>query len=212
MRRDHTERGPVRSAGERRVLHPGWRRSRRFVAASTLVSVPAGGGAHPGSLVEVPAASFRMGDDSVWAYPGDGEAPVHDVALDGFRIDRYTVTNDAFAAFRRRDGLGHRRRTIRLVVRVRRPAPRRLPRHPRRRRGRVVAPGPRRGLAPPRRTALRRRRARRPSRGPRVVERRARVLPVDRDPPPDRGRVGVRRPGRARRHRVPVGRRPRTGR
>ena len=40
-----------------------------------------------------------MGDDSVWAYPGDGEGPVHDVALDAFRIDRYAVTNDAFAAF-----------------------------------------------------------------------------------------------------------------
>ena len=50
-------------------------------------------------MVEVPAASFRMGDDSVWAYPGDGEAPVHDVVLDGFRIDRYTVTTDAFARF-----------------------------------------------------------------------------------------------------------------
>jgi formylglycine-generating enzyme required for sulfatase activity len=40
-----------------------------------------------------------MGDDSVWAYPGDGEGPVHDVALDRFRIDRYAVTNDAFARF-----------------------------------------------------------------------------------------------------------------
>jgi sulfatase modifying factor 1 len=49
--------------------------------------------------VEVAAGSFRMGDDSVWAYPGDGEAPVHDVTLDAFRIDRHTVTNDAFAAF-----------------------------------------------------------------------------------------------------------------
>jgi sulfatase modifying factor 1 len=67
--------------------------------ATTLMAVPAGEGAHPHSLVEVPPASFRMGDDSVWAYPGDGEAPVHDVALDGFRIDRYTVTNDAFARF-----------------------------------------------------------------------------------------------------------------
>ncbi len=40
-----------------------------------------------------------MGDDSIWAYPGDGEAPVHDVEVDAFRIDRFTVTNDAFAAF-----------------------------------------------------------------------------------------------------------------
>ena len=64
-----------------------------------LDAVTAGGGRHPDTLVEIAAGSFRMGDDSVWAYPGDGEAPVHDVALDAFRIDRYTVTNDAFAVF-----------------------------------------------------------------------------------------------------------------
>jgi formylglycine-generating enzyme required for sulfatase activity len=40
-----------------------------------------------------------MGDDSVWAYPGDGEGPVHDVTVDAFRIDRFAVTNDAFARF-----------------------------------------------------------------------------------------------------------------
>ena len=61
--------------------------------------MPAGGGRHPGTLVEIAAGSFRMGDDSVWAYSGDGEAPVHEVALDAFRIDRCTVTNDAFARF-----------------------------------------------------------------------------------------------------------------
>jgi formylglycine-generating enzyme required for sulfatase activity len=62
-------------------------------------SVPHGGGAHPDTWVEVPAATFRMGDDSVWAYPGDGEGPVHDVALGAFRVDRFAVTNDAFARF-----------------------------------------------------------------------------------------------------------------
>jgi formylglycine-generating enzyme required for sulfatase activity len=40
-----------------------------------------------------------MGDDSVWAYPNDGEGPPHDVTLDAFRIDRFTVSNDAFAKF-----------------------------------------------------------------------------------------------------------------
>jgi formylglycine-generating enzyme required for sulfatase activity len=63
------------------------------------VEVTEGGGSHPGSLVDVPAATFRMGDESVWAYPGDGEGPVHEVALDAFRIDAHAVTNDAFAAF-----------------------------------------------------------------------------------------------------------------
>lgn len=50
-------------------------------------------------MVDIPAATFRMGDDSVWAYPSDGEGPVHEVTLDAFRIDRYAVTNAAFAAF-----------------------------------------------------------------------------------------------------------------
>ena len=40
-----------------------------------------------------------MGDDSEWAYPGDGEGPVHDVTLSSFAIDRYAVTNEAFASF-----------------------------------------------------------------------------------------------------------------
>jgi formylglycine-generating enzyme required for sulfatase activity len=40
-----------------------------------------------------------MGDESVWAYPGDGEGPVHEVALDAFGIDVHTVTNDQFARF-----------------------------------------------------------------------------------------------------------------
>jgi sulfatase modifying factor 1 len=40
-----------------------------------------------------------MGEESLWAYPGDGEGPIHDVTLAGFRIDRYAVTNDAFARF-----------------------------------------------------------------------------------------------------------------
>ena len=69
------------------------------LAATAPQSVPAGGGAAPTTFVDLPSGSFRMGDDSVWAYPGDGEGPVHDVALDGFRIDRYAVSNDAFARF-----------------------------------------------------------------------------------------------------------------
>jgi formylglycine-generating enzyme required for sulfatase activity len=64
-----------------------------------LDTVPAGSGQHPDTLVDVAAATFRMGDESVWAYPGDGEGPAHDVVLDAFRIDRFAVTNDAFARF-----------------------------------------------------------------------------------------------------------------
>ena len=40
-----------------------------------------------------------MGDESVWAYPGDGEGPVHEVTLARFGVDRFAVTNDAFARF-----------------------------------------------------------------------------------------------------------------
>jgi sulfatase modifying factor 1 len=68
-------------------------------SVADITSVPAGGGPTPSSLIDVAASTYRMGDDSVWAYPGDGEAPIHDVELDAFRIDRFAVTNDAFAAF-----------------------------------------------------------------------------------------------------------------
>jgi sulfatase modifying factor 1 len=68
-------------------------------SSTALASVPAGAGAHPGLLVDIPPTSFRMGDDSVWAYPGDGEDPVHEVTLDSFRIDRFAVTNDTFSRF-----------------------------------------------------------------------------------------------------------------
>ena len=40
-------------------------------------------------MVDLPGGTFAMGDDSVWAYPDDGESPVHDVHVDAFRIDRY---------------------------------------------------------------------------------------------------------------------------
>jgi formylglycine-generating enzyme required for sulfatase activity len=50
-------------------------------------------------LVDIPASTFRMGDESPWAYPGDGEGPVHEVEVGAFRIDSVAVTNDAFARF-----------------------------------------------------------------------------------------------------------------
>jgi formylglycine-generating enzyme required for sulfatase activity len=59
----------------------------------------AGTGAHPRPLEAVPGGTYRIGDESVWAYPGDGEGPPHDVELDAFRIDAHAVTNDEFARF-----------------------------------------------------------------------------------------------------------------
>lgn len=38
-----------------------------------------GGGVRPPTLIELPGGSFLMGDESAWAYPGDGEGPVHEV-------------------------------------------------------------------------------------------------------------------------------------
>jgi formylglycine-generating enzyme required for sulfatase activity len=40
-----------------------------------------------------------MGDAFGDGYPADGETPVHEVRLDGFRIDATGVTNSMFAAF-----------------------------------------------------------------------------------------------------------------
>ena len=76
---------------------PGGDRDHAPAVPADVDSAEAGGGTHPGVLIVVEGGSFRMGDESVWAYPGDGEGPVHEVELEGFRIDRYTVTNEAFS-------------------------------------------------------------------------------------------------------------------
>ena len=60
---------------------------------------PAASGTPPLTLVELPGGSFVMGDESAWADPGDGEGPVHEVEVSRFMIDRFAVTNAAFAAF-----------------------------------------------------------------------------------------------------------------
>lgn len=43
--------------------------------------------------------AFRMGDPFGEGYAGDGEGPVHEVRLDGYAIDVFTVTNVRFARF-----------------------------------------------------------------------------------------------------------------
>ncbi|HEY5286036.1 MAG TPA: formylglycine-generating enzyme family protein [Solirubrobacteraceae bacterium] len=50
-------------------------------------------------MVNVPGGRFLMGSEEPFAYPKDGEGPVHDVLLRPFMIDRYAVSNDRFAAF-----------------------------------------------------------------------------------------------------------------
>ena len=51
------------------------------------------------SLVTVPGGRYRMGDESEWSYPGDGEGPEHEVELRPFRIGRSAVTNQQFCEF-----------------------------------------------------------------------------------------------------------------
>lgn len=62
-------------------------------------TVPASAPAGLHQDVNVPAGSFLMGDAFGEGYPSDGEGPVHQVALDAFRIDATAVTNRMFAAF-----------------------------------------------------------------------------------------------------------------
>jgi formylglycine-generating enzyme len=56
-------------------------------------------------MVRVPAGTFAMGNVDSWAYPGDGEGPVHDVTLPAFSIAATAVSNTEFAAFI--DATGH---------------------------------------------------------------------------------------------------------
>jgi sulfatase modifying factor 1 len=57
------------------------------------------GGTTPETLVSVPGGPFWMGSNDRFAYPADGEGPVHELRLRPFLIDRYAVSNDRFAAF-----------------------------------------------------------------------------------------------------------------
>jgi formylglycine-generating enzyme required for sulfatase activity len=55
-------------------------------------------------MVSIPHASFRMGSDDRWTYPGDGETPVHTVELSSFRIAPTAVSNAQYAEFVRATG------------------------------------------------------------------------------------------------------------
>ncbi len=73
-RGDHTELAGTLGACDGPCCVTGWRTPRRY-AGLALDAVPAGAGTHPDTLVDLAAGSFRMGDDSVWAYPGRRRRP-----------------------------------------------------------------------------------------------------------------------------------------
>ena len=73
-----------------------------------------------------------MGTPDGLGYDGDGEGPVHPVDLAAFAIARDAVTQRRVRGLRRGDRARHRGRDVRLVVRLRRAAARRLPGHTRR--------------------------------------------------------------------------------
>ena len=54
---------------------------------------------HGEGMVGVPGGTFLMGSEDADARAEDGEGPLRKVTLDGFRIDRATVTNARFAEF-----------------------------------------------------------------------------------------------------------------
>ena len=167
------------------------------------------GGRPPTRWSRCPAGRYRMGDESEWSYPGDGEGPVHDVELASFRIDRYAVTNRDFAAFV--EATGWRTDAERFgwsfvfggLLPDEFPPTRGVEGAPWWRQ--VMGADWRHPEGPQSDTAGRSR----PPGGPRVVERRPGLLRVVGHPAAHRGRMGGGGPGRPRRPAVPLGRRAR---
>jgi formylglycine-generating enzyme required for sulfatase activity len=92
-------------------------------------------------MVSLDGGAFLMGAEGPETISGDREGPVREVEVDAFWIDPCAVSNRRFAAFAEATGYV-------TDVRLRRPAPRRVPGHPRCHPGAVVAPGLRCLLAP----------------------------------------------------------------
>ena len=185
-----------------------------------LVMSSANSDAAPGApphagMLWIPAGTFRMGSEE--HYPE--ERPVHRVSVDGFWIDRTPVTNARLPALRRRDEARHVRRDSAesrgLSRREEGAAPPRLARV-----REATQPGRPQRLS--QLVALRARRRLAASRGPNSTIKGREDHPVvhiaysdavayarvGRQGAADRGRMGVRRPRRARRRRVRVGQRP----
>ena len=164
----------------------------------------------------IPGGTFRMGSDQFYAE----ERPVHDVTVDGFWMDEHQVTVADFRRFvkatghvtvaeRPLDRADYPDADPELLV----PGLARLPGHPRsgrpRRLPELVALGPGRAMAASGRPRQRPGRPRSPSDHPRCLRRRDRLRGLGGQDPADRGRMGIRRPWRARWRRLHLGRRVR---
>ena len=70
-------------------------------AAEPVVAEPVipGGGAHTRGQVRIPGGTFTMGDGFGEGYPADGETPAHPVTLAPYLLDATAVTNAQFATF-----------------------------------------------------------------------------------------------------------------
>ena len=164
-------------------------------------------------MIRIPGGTFRMGSDR--HYPE--EAPVHSVEVDGFWIDPTPVTNAQFRAFVAGDRPRHLGRDPArcqgLSRRVAAHAEGGRPRlHAARQAGRscrlepVVALHLRRHLAAALRQGQPHRRARRSPGGADRLSRCRGLRQMGRQGTADRSRVGIRRPRRARRRGVRLGR------
>ena len=92
---------------------------RRPVTAPPRPSTRVGAGAQDlTNMVRIGAGSFQLGSEDEDAIAEDGEGPVRVVEHDAFLIDRTAVSNAEFARFVADTGPPHRRRAVRLVVRL----------------------------------------------------------------------------------------------
>src|SRR5690349_13200257 len=68
-------------------------------AQGTVPSLHASAGESDADMAIVPAGDFVSGSNVPEGHPADGEGPARRVHVDGFRIDRFAVTNARFARF-----------------------------------------------------------------------------------------------------------------
>src|SRR6516164_8112843 len=67
----------------------------RYVMVNVSPSTSRSSDAGHADMVWIAGGTFRMGSEEFYVE----ERPVHEVAVDGFWIDRYPVTNEQFARF-----------------------------------------------------------------------------------------------------------------